>query len=478
MKKIEYSLCAIILVISFLFPVFAFGAIVQGEATISLLQAGDYDIDYTPYNPNSRLGISTLDVNMSDKERRLEAKIYEQLSLANPEIGFDWGEGLDMAWAKSMMADVINDHPELFYVSTNFGTYSSLGHITFIYPKYSMTKSEIDSAKNIFNAGVDKALSVVDSSMDDLQKALVIHDYICDNSYYNENGDISHSAYGFFKDGRVVCAGYTLAYSYLMNKLGVPCEYVTSMTMSHAWNTVKINGKWYNVDLTYDNEIRQVCPNQNRIVYGTERHTHFMKSDKYFEADHSGRDTFDDCDGVSTTYDSAFWDDCYTNIVVLNGYYYYLDTNSSYKTATLKKRDKNGNESVVSTNTFYYIDNKSVSTNGYREEFIRLSTVDNKLVVASGDSMSNRYIYLIGLDGTTLSRLKSLSTYPVGLTVRNGNVVYQLADLSEQIIDKLSYFKSNLTVRAGYNYNYYPDVNSDGFVNARDYIVIKSQRKA
>lgn len=469
MKKWIVSLISVSLMLSLLLYTYVASARTYDSAEISLLQNGDYDISYS--GESAFPGVSTYDVNMNDKERELEAKIYEQLTLVNPDIGFSWFDGLSMAWAKSMMADVINDHPELFYVSTNFTTMSSSGRITNIYPKYSMSKSEIESAKKVFDAGVNKALSQVDNTMDDLQKALVIHDYICDNSYYCENGDVSHSAYGFFKDGKVVCAGYTLAYSYIMNKLGVPCEYVTSMSMNHAWNTIKIKGYWYNVDLTYDNEIRSVCPSQNRFVYGVARHNWFMKSDKYFEKDHSGRDTFDDCDGISTTYDSAFWDDCYTNIVVSDGNYYYIDTNPAYGSASLIQRDKNGNERAVCSRNFYFINNNSVNTNGYTEEFIRLAMVDNKFVVAAGNSNANRYIYLVDKKGN-VSYLKSLLSYPVGLTVKNGNVVYQLSDLNEITIDKMSYLKSSITTRKGYNYSAYPDVNDDGYVNARDYLLI------
>lgn len=477
MKKVFRAIIVAFMLASILVPIVVNAAVTYDSAEISLLQAGDFDIDYIGTHKGSSL-VSMQDVNMNDKERELEAKIYEQLSLVNPEIGFSWFDGLNMAWAKTMMADVINDHPELFYVSTNFNTASSGGRITFIYPKYSMTKAEIDSAKKVFNSGVDKALAQVDGSMDDLQKALVIHDYICDNSYYCENGDVSHSAYGFFKDGKVVCAGYTLAYSYLMNKLGVPCEYVTSLEMSHAWNVIKIKKYWYNVDLTNDNEIRSVCPAQNRMVYSVTRHTDFLKSDSdpEFSAKHRGRDTFDDCDAVSTTYDSAFWDNCYTNIVVMNGKYYYLKTNTSAKTATVVCRKQSGDESQFCPTTFYYLDDMNVSSNGYKEEYIRLAKVDDKLVVAAGDSGSNRYIYMIDTAGNS-HYIKSLSYYPVGLAVRNGNIIYQLSDLSEQVVDKMSYFSSNISTKKGYRYHIYADVNNDGYNNAIDYILIKNQRK-
>lgn len=477
MKKLNKLFIALFLVVLVFLSTISATAKTYETAEISLLQAGDFDIDYVGYHKSSS-SVSTLDVNMNDQERRLEQDIYNSLMSVSSEINFSWGEGLNMAWAKTMMSDVINDHPELFYVSTNFDTESQLGRIVKIKPKYSMSSSEIASAKVIFNNGVQKALSIVDSSMDDLQKALVIHDYMCDNSYYNENGHVSHSAYGFFKDGRVVCAGYTLAYSYIMNKLGVECEYVTSLEMNHAWNVIKINGKWYNVDLTYDNEIRSVCPSQNRFVYGVTRHEHFLKSDsdETFASIHHGRDTFDDCDANSTTYDTAFWDDCYTNIVVKDGYYYYLKTNNSYKSATLIKRSKTGTEQQFCSRTFYYVDENTINTNGYKEQFLRLAMINGNLVVAAGDSNSNRYIYMVDKKGN-LYYLRSLTTYPVGLTVKNNKIVYQLNDLNEQTLDKMSYFQSGYTTARGKEYHPYPDVDNNEYVNAKDYIKISKGGK-
>lgn len=477
MKKTLRALaCIIVVFICVVFPSFAGAAFTTNEARVSLLQAGDYDIDYVGYHKSSS-AVSTFDVNMNAQEERLEKDIYNALSSVSSEINFGWGEGLNMAWAKTMMADVINDHPELFYVSTNFDTESQMGRIVKIKPKYSMTASEIASAKTVFNNGVAKALSIIERGMDDLQMAMVIHDYMCDNSFYQEAGHISHSAYGFFYDGKVVCAGYTLAYSYLMNKCGVPCEYVTSLEMSHAWNTIKIKDKWYNVDLTYDNEIRSVCPAQDRKVYGVTRHTYFLKSDSAISGDHHGRDTFDDCDCNNTDYDNAFWNGCYTNIMVMNGNYYYLKTNPSYGTAQLVRRSQDGKKEYFYSTTFYFIDNNSVNTNTYKEEFIRLAKIDGKLVVAAGDRNSNRYIYLVNKDTGDISYLKSLTTYPVGLTVKNNQVVYQLSNLEEISIAKGSYFASSYTAKKGVNYNMYVDIDNNGYVNAKDYMLLKEQKQ-
>ena len=64
---------------------------------------------------------------------------------------------------------------------------------------------------------------------------------------------------GALLEGVTVCAGYSKALCYILNKAGIECRYIAgdvndpkSRNNAHAWNQVKINGKWYNTDLTWD----------------------------------------------------------------------------------------------------------------------------------------------------------------------------------------------------------------------------------
>ena len=50
-----------------------------------------------------------------------------------------------------------------------------------------------------------------------------------------------------------VCAGYARAFQLIMQKLKIPTYYVLGFAKEdHAWNIVKLNGRYYNVDLTWD----------------------------------------------------------------------------------------------------------------------------------------------------------------------------------------------------------------------------------
>lgn len=50
-----------------------------------------------------------------------------------------------------------------------------------------------------------------------------------------------------------MCAGYARTTQYLLNRLGIPCTYVTGTTRSgaHGWNLVLADDDWYYLDPTW-----------------------------------------------------------------------------------------------------------------------------------------------------------------------------------------------------------------------------------
>lgn len=102
-------------------------------------------------------------------------------------------------------------------------------------------------------------------------KILTVHDYICNNvsySYDTVNGTADfRSAYDALYYNTTVCSGYALLFQKFMDYMGIPC-YVATGTINgvgHAWNLVNIDGQWYHIDCTNDD--------QN---YGISRH-YFLK---------------------------------------------------------------------------------------------------------------------------------------------------------------------------------------------------------
>lgn len=101
----------------------------------------------------------------------------------------------------------------------------------------------------------------------DYEKELVLHDALAENlNYaYDSSGEPeqerwAHTIVGAFDKthNSVVCEGYAKAFQLLLNACGIENIYIVgdakagSSWGGHAWNQVKIEGQWYNVDLTWN----------------------------------------------------------------------------------------------------------------------------------------------------------------------------------------------------------------------------------
>lgn len=479
-KKFVKMIAPILVAILFvMIPVGVFAANTHEEITVPLLQAGDYNInynrDYCGMQTNF-LGMATHDQNMKPIEKELEDRIYDALSKHDSKISFYLSEHLSREWAYTMYSDIINDHPDLFYVSHNFGADYMGATITTIYPHYLMSSNEIDANKKIFNEGVARAVAQVDSSMNDVQKALTIHDYICSNATFTDDEkDIAHSAWGFFYNGHIVCAGYALTYSYLMNLVGVQCEMVTSITLAHGWNAVKINGKYYNVDCSWDDAAASTYGFPDNKV----NHGNFLKSEAVFSTTHKkagnysyDADTFDDCIRTDTTYDSgAFWENIKTSIPVIDGKYYYLKPDFKLFQVALTERTKTGSERKVGGS--FYTDYNSYTNTSMLYAYI--TKLENKLYIDAGTSNRRYYIYSVIPSSGARYEVANIESTPMGIGVtKDGNIFYQLknSETTCRVVDRMTVLKNNLST-AGGGYNNYADIDNDGVVGARDYILLK-----
>ena len=142
-------------------------------------------------------------------------------------------------------------------------------------------------AKNIIN-------QIIKKDMTQWQKALAIHNYLCENVTYDrknyENNTIpaeSYSVIGALKKKTAVCNGYALSFELLCETAGIECEYVSGTSIcragswvNHAWNQVKIDDTWYNVDVTWDDF-------DKKDMFGfTYYYKYFLVSDQIFYKDH------------------------------------------------------------------------------------------------------------------------------------------------------------------------------------------------
>lgn len=122
------------------------------------------------------------------------------------------------------------------------------------------------------NEIVDKVIKEkLNNNMPTREKIKIIHDYIIDNAEYdklkyenkNDTTYKSNTAYGVLIQGYGTCNGYADAMAIFLDKLNI-INYKISNS-EHIWNLVYLDGKWYHLDLTWDDPISDV--NINRDTY-------------------------------------------------------------------------------------------------------------------------------------------------------------------------------------------------------------------
>ena len=124
---------------------------------------------------------------------------------------------------------------------------------------------------------IDSYAEIVKKQATDAEKARKAEELIMSNNKYALSLQIrgkdyrewyDQSMYSTFNLGYTVCAGYAKGTSAVLRKAGMSAMCVTSV--NHAWNLVKVDGKWYTLDSTWDDSDD-----------GEFSKDYFLKSDKY-----------------------------------------------------------------------------------------------------------------------------------------------------------------------------------------------------
>ena len=293
---------------------------------------------------------------------------------------------LDSNHMGEIFYSVICENPDVFYVlSSTISTTSTMDDfVVSIQPEYTFDKAQIPSEIEKFNAASAKFLSGVDSDWSDIVKARYIHDLLAQYTEYEmDYGSISsadpdfydkmriYTSYGPIVNGVAVCEGYTMAYNYLLARVGIRGYSVRSAVARHAWSIVKIGGSYYHVDVTHDDPIYDNL--------GRSAHNNFLKSDTYFANDGDDnhvRWIFGE-KASDTSYDSYWWNDVDTAIYPYSGKEYYIDQNyNNQRIFALVARDSSDKISDVYVNSDrWYVKN---TTGAVWSKSFGYLTADNK----------------------------------------------------------------------------------------------------
>ena len=244
---------------------------------------------------------------------------------------------------------IINSHPEFISLSGGYRYWTSGSTITQIEFAY-LTNAKEEQQE--LDAALQEVKSKIDTSgMSDEEIVLAYHEYLTSTvSYAYEdyfNGTIAanhgYDMYGALVKHSCVCQGYAETMFYLLREAGLSCAVASSENINHAWNIVKIHGKWYHIDATWDDPVWDMpgrsyhdyflvsfdTMNKNTLTNHTKDRTDMVVSAQW-------GDTY--TTAVDTTYESGkFWNGIAKVIFYKDGYWYSISEGSSKTSFNINK---------------------------------------------------------------------------------------------------------------------------------------------
>lgn len=244
---------------------------------------------------------------------------------------------------------IINSHPEFISLSGGYRYWTSGSSITKIEFTY-LTNAKEEQQE--LDAALQEVRNKIDiSGMSDEEIVLAYHEYLTSTVAYAYedyfNGTIAanhgYDMYGALVKHSCVCQGYAETMFYLLREAGLSCAVASSENINHAWNIVKIHGKWYHIDATWDDPVWDMpgrsyhdyflvsfdTMNKNTLTNHAKDRTDMVVSAQW-------GDTY--TTALDTTYESGkFWNGIAKVIFYKDGYWYSISEGSSKTSFNINK---------------------------------------------------------------------------------------------------------------------------------------------
>ena len=187
--------------------------------------------------------------HLSENTKRMYLQVYA--NALEMKTSFVPAMDIRISEVKNAINAVYHDHPELFWLESGCTyRYKKEEHCLHVTLKFNELADDIENAKKLFNEKADAIISQAVQLDSDYAKEKYVFHTMLDQIEYDSNTSMHQSPYSALVYGKTVCAGYARAFQYIMVQLGVPTYYCTGETQGHAWNIIKLDDGYYNVDLS------------------------------------------------------------------------------------------------------------------------------------------------------------------------------------------------------------------------------------
>ncbi|MBP7187774.1 MAG: hypothetical protein KBA55_13665 [Ruminococcus sp.] len=242
---------------------------------------------------------------LSDKEKAVYEALYRGISDKKEFILLPYE--IDGDTYSRVYCMLEKQEGKFFYLGSSYYTADKLREAQIVYrdgiDRADEKIAELENAEK-------EAVSYVDNYSGDYEKVMAINDYIVKNCEYVSGADVEYSptAYGCLVEKAANCEGYAKAFDMIAADAGIESQLITGITdkgENHAWNQVKVDGEWYNIDVTWadtddGDEVRRayfLCDDADFLKTHTaddkyikpmkcdsQKHNYYIKNDLYVES--------------------------------------------------------------------------------------------------------------------------------------------------------------------------------------------------
>ena len=187
---------------------------------------------------------------LTPEQQTIYNQLYETVEAMSESTTLNLESGMTSEDISIIYRALRYDHPEIYWIQAY--KYIVDGNNMYFYPTYLVNTEEKSLYDNQLEDWTDGIIKAVDKDWSDYEKELALYDFLVENTEYNLSAPLNQSLISVV-NGESVCLGYTKAFKYLCDKVGLECivvEGISKEGVAHSWNKVKIGEDWYNVDAT------------------------------------------------------------------------------------------------------------------------------------------------------------------------------------------------------------------------------------
>ena len=208
------------------------------------------------YDPSTRYYYFQL----SDTEKELFAELYDAIADSQEKITVSKQNYYTVSQLKRVLDVIRYDCPELFHAEGSFSYTSqsdSAALLIDVSITYTMDKAQYENELETIRTRIAALGSLLPPISDEYGRELAIYRHILDISHYDTNLPYCARADSVWFYGYSKCSGYAQALCLALRWYGIRCTSVIGVGNggSHQWNIVRINGQWYQCDVTWDDPI-------------------------------------------------------------------------------------------------------------------------------------------------------------------------------------------------------------------------------